>query len=179
MSVGHRRRTIAVACCIGVLGGVPGCGGSTHPTHASASNRAAWAAQTQRLCLQKRAAIARLGSVHITYAAIRQVGLPAVKRTLEGYLTRLLAVLRTFSQRQQRLAPPAPLVSTMAAANAVDHASRDATTGLQQEIAHSSTATELSASFNTWLGKLQGLAQRGDELARQLNLPQCQSSGAS
>jgi hypothetical protein len=155
-----------------------GCGGSTKPKPASASAYTAWAAQTQRLCVQKRAAITRLGSVHITYAAIKQVGLPAVKRTLEGYVTRLLAVLRTFSQRQQRLTPPAPLVSTMAAANAVDRASHDATIGLQQAIAHSSTAAQLSAAFKSWLGKLQGLAARGDSLARQLNLPKCESSAA-
>jgi hypothetical protein len=40
------------------------------------------------LCREKRAAIAGLGNVHITYAGIARAGLPAVKRSLDGYLAR-------------------------------------------------------------------------------------------
>jgi hypothetical protein len=134
-----------------------------------------WASSTQQLCQQKRAAIANLGSVHITYAGIARVGLPAVKRSLEGCLDRLLAVLREFSRRQQQLATPPAFVSTIRIAAEVDAESEAATTQLRAAVARARSATELSAAFRAWLTTLSQLSPRGDAAAARLNLPACRS----
>jgi hypothetical protein len=90
-----RGRVAALALSAALSLGGTGCGGSTSATDtktsapAAASARAAWAARTQELCREKRAAIAGLGYVHITYAGIARVGLPAVKRALDRYLGQL------------------------------------------------------------------------------------------
>src|SRR5205085_6871896 len=70
---GARRVLVACVMCLGLLEGLPGCGGHapavsrTIPTTGGGSAPASWAAQTQALCRQKRAAIARLGYINITY----------------------------------------------------------------------------------------------------------------
>jgi hypothetical protein len=179
-----QRLTVLVAC-VALLPGLLGCGGNTSTTNkastrsdVSASAREAWAVETQQLCLEKRAMIARLGYVHITYAGIARAGLPAVKRSLDRYLARLLAVLSDFSRRQRQLTTPPSLSSMMAMANAVDSQSQSATNRLRRDIASSKTPAELSAAFSGWITTTQRLAVRGDGLARQLNLPRC-LSGAS
>ena len=146
-------------------------------TTASASNAgiAAWASQTQQLCVAKRAAIEKLGYVHIIYAGIARVGLPAVRRSLDRYLTKLLAVLIDFDRRQQRLATPPSLRSAMSQAAETDVESQDATRRVRAAVASSKTAAELSAGFNAWLVTLQRLSARGDAVAQQLGLPACRS----
>jgi hypothetical protein len=141
----------------------------------SAGALAAWASGTQQLCREKRAAIASLGYVHITYGGIARVGLPAVKRSLDGYLARLLDVLRTFSRRQRQLVTPPSLRPTMAMADEVDRQSQSATTQLRHEVASADTAGRLSDAFRAWIVTSRRLAATGDELARQLNLPGCRS----
>jgi hypothetical protein len=160
------------------------CGGSKSATHsASATSTAAraaptaWAYQTQQLCQQKRVAIARLGYVHITYGGIARVGLPAVKRSLDSYLSRLLAVLRDFHQRQQQIPTPQSAVPAIRQAYALDSRSQTATTQLRAAVANARTPQQLSSAFNAWTATLQRLSRRGDELARQLNLPGCRSAG--
>jgi hypothetical protein len=144
----------------------------------SAPTVATWASQTQQLCRRKRAAIAGLGVVHITNGGIKRVGLPGVKRLLDRYLGRLLVVLREFTRRQQRIATPPSVASAMAIATDVNRESEAATSRLRSDIARAATVTEFSQAFQTWLATTQQLALRGDSLARQLNLPACQS-GAS
>jgi hypothetical protein len=106
------------------------------------------------------------------------VGLPSVKRSLDRYLARLLAVLHDFSQRQQQLVTPAPLNSTMVMVKEVDLQSQSATSRLRRDVASAKTATEFSAAFHVWIVTLHRLAVRGDALARQLNLPTCRSGSA-
>ena len=170
------RAAIAWAVCAGLLLSSLGCGGTSST---SVTDGNAWATKTQQLCREKRAAIVRLGYIHITYAGIARVGLPSVKRSLESYLGRLLAVLRDFSQRQQQFATPPSLVPTMKQATEVDAESQQATSRLRQEVANTKTAAGLSAAFQRWTASLQRLAARGDALARQLNLPDCKSNSAS
>jgi hypothetical protein len=136
-----------------------------------------WASQTEQLCRDKRAAIAGLGYVHITYAGIAQVGLAEVKRRLELYLARLLGVLRGFTGRQRQLVPPPSLSATMARANDVDLQSQAATIRLQRDVASARSPSELSSAFQAWITSTHRLAMQGDGLARQLNLPGC-TSGA-
>jgi hypothetical protein len=160
---------------------VAACGGSSNSsTHVTATSSASstWAAQTQALCRQKRAAIAQLGYVNITYAGIARVGLPAVKRSLDAYLGRLLTVLRSFSARQRAVSTPPAFVSTMATASAIDAESQAATAKLRAEIAGVANARQLSAAFNSWLATLKHLSAQGDAVARQLNLPACRSGSA-
>jgi hypothetical protein len=185
--------------------GLAGCGGSSSPSTPTAANPsttsasasatasktrttpsarkrkhtapsvATWAFQTQQLCREKRAAIAGLGGVHITNGGIQRLGLPGVKRLLNRYLNRLVAVLNDFSRRQQRIATPASVASAMATANQVNRQSVAATTQLQIDLAQAGTVSELSQAFQTWLSTTAQLAVRGDAVARQLNLPACQS----
>jgi hypothetical protein len=144
------------------------------PKHAAPS-LAAWSYETQQLCREKRAAVAGLGNVHITYAGIQRVGLPGVKRLLDHYLNRLIGVLDDFSRRQRRIATPASVASVMAAANQVNRQSVAATTQLKLDIAQAGTVSELSQAFQNWLSTTAQLAARGDAAARRLNLPACQS----
>jgi hypothetical protein len=184
MSDGKTR--IPVVACAGLLLSLTGCGGSnatTHtgagPSNASANAVATWASRTQQLCREKRAAIARLGYVHITYAGIARVGLPTVKRSLEGYLGRLMALLRDFSRRQRQVATPPSVASTMRMATEADAQSQAATSRLRRAVMNAKTAVELSAAFRGWIATLRGLAARGDALAQQLNLPDCRSGSAA
>jgi hypothetical protein len=160
-----------------------GCGGSgstsrsaSTSTTAAPSALAAWATQTQQLCIQKREAIARLGYVNITYAGIARVGLAAVKRLLDRYLGRLLAVLRDFHQRQRQVPTPASVAPAMRLATALDGESRAATSQLQAAVAKVQTAGQLSSAFSAWTARLQRLSARGDALTRQLNLAACRSA---
>jgi len=169
-----------VILCVACAGPLLGCGGSrtsphtaSSPTHAAASARAVWAAETQELCRDKRAAVAKLGYVQITNAGIARVGLPTVKRALDGYLTRLLGVLQDFYLRQQQVSTPPSVAAAMAAATEVDRRSQSATSLLRREVAGAKSAAELSAAFRTWIGTLQRLAARGDSLAQQVTLPSC------
>jgi hypothetical protein len=185
-----RRCLLCAALPLALLG----CGGgtaststtaSTNPTTtttttpASASPTAAWARQTQQLCREKRAAIASLGDVHITYGGIAREGLPAVKRLLERYLSRLLAVLHDFSRRQRELATPPPLTATMAFANRVDVQSQSATVRLRREVARATTPAQFSAAFSGWVATEQRLAARGDAVAQRLGLASCRSGVAT
>ena len=171
-----RRRLILSLACAGVALGQAGCGGSTSAKSAATAGASAdWGSRTEQLCREKRAAIAGLGYVHITYAGIARVGLPAVKRELELYLGRLLGVLQDFAARQRQLVPPSSLRQTMALAAAVNGQSYAVTSRLRRDVASVRSATELSGAFRVWLTSLQGLAARGDQLARQLNLPGCRS----
>lgn len=165
----------ALATCTALL--IGGCGGSSSSTRTTGASSAgvAWAAQTQALCREKRAAIAHLGSAHITYAGIARVGLPAVKRTLDAYLGRVLGVLRAFSSRQRQLTTPAADVSAMGTAAEIDAESQAATARLKAEIAGVGNARALSAAFRSWLASLQQLTARGNAVARQLNLPACRA----
>ncbi len=167
---------------------VAGCGSSSSSTSstrtasqaAQPSQTAAWASSVKQLCVQKRAAIARLGSVHITYAGIAKVGLPAVEQSLAAYLGRLQAVLREFQQRRRALTTPPSLVSTVRVVDQIDAQSQTATTRLTTAVAHVGSAAELSSAFRAWLAALQGLAARSNALAQQLKLvPECGSSGPS
>lgn len=160
------------------------CGGSSSSTRTAAAPAppaatAAWSSATQRLCLQKRAAIANLGAVHITYAGIATAGLPAVKRSLDGYLSRLIGVLRTFSVRQRQLTTPAAFVSAMGTASEIDAESEAATERLRAEIAGVANPGQLTAAFRSWLASLQQLSLRGEGVARRLNLPACMSGSAA
>jgi hypothetical protein len=167
---------------------VAGCGGSgssSSPARTASattppSSTAAWTSSVKQLCVQKRAAIGQLGSVHITYGGIARAGLPAVKRSLEGYLGRLEVVLREFAVRRRALATPPSLVSTVREVDQIDDQSQAATRQLQAAVARAGTAAELSAAFRTWLVTLQRLAGRSNALAQQLNLgPECGSPGAN
>lgn len=191
--------SIACVACAALLLGLAACGGSastarttstrsdpsastprtTSARNAAASDRAVWASQTQRLCREKRAAIARLGNIHITYAGIRRVGLPAVKRILDGYLARLLVVLHYFSERQQQLIAPADARAAMAQAAAVDRRSQEATGRLRADIAIAGTPAAFAAAFRVWIATTARLAARGDTLARQLDLPACRSGAGA
>ena len=175
-----------------LLLGVAGCGGSassasgsasstltTSTTSSAVSDRAVWASRTQQLCLEKRAAIIRLGNIHITYGGIRRVGLPAVKRILDRYLARLLAVLHDFSARQQQLAAPAEVRAAIAQAAAVDRQSQQATTRLRADIARAGTPAAFAAAFRAWIATTTRLAERGDAIARQLDLPNCRSGAGA
>jgi len=171
-----RARLLVALACVSLV--LPACGGgSTSTTRGRASttadSRVAWSAQTQQLCTEKRAAIARLGSVHITYAGIARVGLPRVKLLLERYLNRLLGVLRTFQLRQARVEPPPSLRTATSTARRIDAASQRATMQLKQRVAAASTPSALSSAFNDWSATLRGLSARGERLAAQLNLPAC------
>jgi hypothetical protein len=142
----------------------------------STSASAEWASRTEQLCRDKRAAIAGLGGVHITYAGIARVGLPAVKRKLDLYLGRLLGVLQDFAGRQRLVAAPPSLSSTVAAAADLDRQAEAATSRLRRDVASVRSATELSTVFRAWNTRLQSIAARGDVLARQLNLPACEGT---
>jgi hypothetical protein len=178
---GNRRRLILCIACAVVVFGQPGCGGSTAtksaaPTSAApTSASAAWASRTEQLCREKRAAITRLGYVHITYAGIARVGLPTVKQKLDLYLARLLGVLHDFAGRQRQLAPPPLLRSTMAVASDLDGQAQAGVSRLRRDAASAKSAIELSTAFRVWITNSQGLAARGDVLARELNLPDCRS----
>jgi hypothetical protein len=177
-----RRLLIVCLACAGVAIAPAGCGSSANATKGIAAEpfaTAAWRAKTQQVCREKRAAIAQLGNVHITFAGIAQVGLPTVKQELERYLTRLLAIVRRFAARQQQLKTPAPLASAMAQAGADNVRAEQATERLQGAIAAAPSATALSSAFRAWLGTLQRLSAHGDVLARQLNLPGCRSGAAA
>ena len=174
---------LALSAALSLAG--TGCGGNTSETDtrasapAAANARSVWAARTQQLCREKRAAIAGLGYVHITYAGIARAGLPAVRRALDRYLGRLLVVLREFSGRQRGIVTPPALSATMAIANQVDGESQAVTVQLRRGVARARTATELSAAFRAWLVASRRLAVRGDALARQLELPGCRSGAAT
>jgi hypothetical protein len=165
-----------------------GCGGSSssgptsRTTSASTqqSQTAAWRSSVTQLCLRKRAAIGQLGSIHITYGGIARVGLPAVKRSLERYLERLQAVLREFAARRRALTTPPSLTSTVRQVDLLDAQSRATTSRLQTAVAGAGSAAELSAAFRTWLATLQRLSERGNTLARQLDLgPECGAPGSN
>jgi hypothetical protein len=191
--------SIACVACAALLLGVAGCGGSTShagttstnragsastapattTSSAAASDRAVWASRAQQLCREKGAAIARLGNIHITYGGIRRVGLPAVKRILDRYLVRLLAVLHGFSTRQQQLTAPAVVSAAVARAAAIDRRSQEATTRLRVDIARAGTPAAFAAAFRVWIATTARLAAQGDALARQLDLPACRSGAGA
>jgi hypothetical protein len=170
--------------CVAVALSLVGCGGgasskSTTTTSSTADARAVWAQQTQQLCREKRAAIAGLGDIHITYGGIAREGLPAVKRLLDRYLVRLLAVLHDFSLRQQQLTTPASVSAMLALAEDIDRKSQAATRRLRVDLARTATAAQFSAVFRSWIATEQRLAVRGDTLAQQLSLPSCHSGVSS
>lgn len=179
---GASRRLLVSLVCVGLLGLAGGCGGSGSNGTSTIGNQpnrvSVWDAQTQALCREKQAAIANLGSVHITYGGIARLGLPAVKQLLARYLRRLLAVLRHFSARQQQLATPPSRLAIMAKVRGLDAELQAATVHLRTELASVTSATGLSAAFRTWLSALQRLGARGEVLARQLKLPACESPGS-
>lgn len=168
-------RALAWLACAGLL--LAACGGASSSSHTTSkpSSTVVWASSTQQLCREKQAAISNLGGVHITYAGIARVGLPAVKRSLEGYLDRLLAVLREFSERQHRLATPPAFVSTMKAAAETDAESEAATSRLRASVARLTSAAQLSAAFRAWATTLSQLSARGDAEAARLKLPACRA----
>ena len=179
-------RRLALVACAGVALTALGCGGGSSTTAtpagtttAAPSTRAVWAAQTQQLCREKQAAIAQLGSVHITFSGIARVGLPTVRRELDAYLTRLLAVLHEFSGRQQQLTTPAGLGATMALARETDLQSQAVTARLRRAVARVRTPAALSTVFRAWIASSQRLAARGDAVARQLGLTGCRSGAAT
>jgi hypothetical protein len=177
-----RRGLILCLACAGVAIASAGCGSASSATHGIAAEpfaTAGWRTETQQLCRAKRAAIAQLGNVHITFAGIAQLGLPAVKRKLEAYLTRLIAIVRRFAARQRQLKTPTPLVSAMAQANADNVHAEHATEQLRRQIATAPSATALSSAFSAWTVTLQRLAIRGDAIAQQLNLPGCRSGATA
>jgi hypothetical protein len=178
-------RGLVAILSVGLLIGIAGCGGSAATPRtpakpaATPSAAVAWAASTQQLCREKVAAVTALGSVHITYGGIARVGLPAVRRTLDAYLARLLAVLREFARRQQQLQTPLAAASAMRVAREVDGESQAATSRLRTQVAAAQSPAQLSAAVQGWLATLKPLAARGDAVARQLNLPGCRSGAAS
>jgi hypothetical protein len=130
--------------------------------------------------VQKRAAVAQLGSIHITHGGIARVGLPAVKQSLERYLGRLEAVLREFAARRRALTTPPSLVATVHEVDQIDDQSQAATSQLKAAVARVGSAAELSVAFRTWLATLQRLAVRSNALAQQLNVVrECGSTGSS
>jgi hypothetical protein len=145
------------------------------PVHRSTGALAAWVSGTQHLCREKKAAIARLGYVDITYGGIARVGLPAVKRILDRYLARLLGVLRSFTWRQQQLVTPPSLRVTMPVANQIDQQSQAATIRLRDDVARAKTAREFSDAFRAWIATLQRLVVRDNKLTQQMNLSACLS----
>lgn len=174
------RRLLACVFCGGLLGLSAGCGGNGTPNRSSdtspVTGLAAWDAKTQELCREKQAAIANLGSVHITYGGIARLGLPAVKQLLARYLDRLLALLRRFAARQQQLTTPPSRVSIMTRVRALDREVQAATVQLRAQLSNVTNAEGLSAAFRTWLVALKRLGARGEALAHQLKLPACQSA---
>ena len=177
-----RAQLILCLACAGLAIASAGCGSGSDATRGIAAEpfaTAGWRAKTQQVCREKRAAIAQLGYVNITFAGIAQIGLPAVKRKLELYLTRLLAVLHRFAARQRQLRTPSPLVSAMGRASADNARAEQATEQLRLQIASAPSAIKLSSAFRDWTATLQRLAADGDQLARQLNLPGCRSGAAT
>lgn len=188
---GHKRRgrsastsvRVAAAVIAGIALMLAGCGGgksgSTGTRAASGARTAAvtsptvWAQRTQALCQQKRAAVAALGYVHITYGGIARVGLPAVKRSLDAYLGRLLSVLREFSARQRLIPAPASVAGLMNEARALDESSQAVTADLRRALGGVRSASALSAAFRAWGARTAELAARGDALARHLHLRGC------
>ena len=166
---GAPRRLLARVVCVALMGVAAGCGGS---------GASAWDAKTQELCREKQAAITNLGSVHITYGGIARLGLPAVERLLEGYLSRLLGVLRGFAQRQRELGTPPSVASTMNRVSALDDQVQAATVSVRTAVVHATTTAGLITVFRSWLVTLQHLGVRGEALARQLNLTACESGSS-
>jgi hypothetical protein len=166
--------------CAGLILAVTACGGSASRTHPSAADaRAVWATQTSGLCRRKRAAIARLGSVNITYAGIARVGLPAVKRLLDAYLGRLLGQLEYYSGSQRALSTPPSVSHAAAAAAELGDQARAATERLRGAVAGAPSGAALSADFRAWIALLQRITARGDTLAGKLGLSDCLSSSTS
>jgi hypothetical protein len=97
--------------------------------------------------VQKRAAVTSLGSIHITYAGIARVGLPAVKRSLEAYLGRLQVVLREFAARRRALTTPSSLVSTVRVVDQIDDQSQAATSRLQAAVTRSAPGLRRSSGL--------------------------------
>jgi hypothetical protein len=181
--VSPRRTLIACLALVAVVSALTACGSggsrtASGSTGTSASVDTQFASQTQQLCREKRTAIAGLGYVNITFGGIARVGLPKVKRSLDAYLDRLLGVLREFHQRQQRIATPPALVSKMQTADQLYSESQAVTIRLRNAVAQAKDAGQLSTAFHAWTTALQGLAARGDAVARQLNLPACRSGSA-
>jgi hypothetical protein len=177
----HARLILCLALA-GVTLASAGCGSGADATRGIAAEpfaTAGWRAKTQQLCREKRAAIAQLGNVHITFAGIAEVGLPVVKRKLEAYLTRLLAIVRRFAARQRQLPTPHPLASAMAQASADNVRAERATELLRQEIAAVRSASGLSSAFRAWTVTLHRLSADGDVLAENLNLPDCRSRAST
>lgn len=179
-------RLLAGVICMTLLGLAAGCGGSAgsgagkHSNDTSTvgqrlSGLAAWDAKTQQLCREKRAALASLGNVDITYGGIARIGLPAVKRLLERYLNRLLGVLREFAGRQRALSTPPSLVGVMTKIRAVDVQIQAATVHLHGAVARVTSAAGLSSVFRAWLASLQHLSGHAETQALALKLPACES----
>lgn len=182
MTAPARRMFVVALVCAPLLAMTAGCGANGRSaasvaSSAGPSNMSVWRAATEALCRQKQTAIASLGAIHITYGGIARLGLPAVKRLLERYLTRLLAILQKFASRQRALPTPPALVSTIRAVRALDDQLQAATVRLRAALAGVSTAAGLSAVFRTWLVTLQHLSVRGEALARRLDVPACESQG--
>jgi hypothetical protein len=172
-----------LAACAVLFALVAGCGGSGKPdavssSSAAPSSLAVWDRATQNLCREKEAAIAHLGGVHITYGGIARFGLPAVKRLLDGYLGRLLAILRRFEERQRALGAPPSVASITTRIRAIDIQLQAATVRLRTEVAHVTSAAGLSAVFRAWGSTLQRLDVRAEALAQQLKLPACESKAS-
>ena len=177
-----RARLILSLACAGLAIASAGCGSGSDATRGIAAEpfaTAGWRAKTQQLCRQKRAAVAQLGYVNITFAGIARIGLPAVKRKLESYLTRLLAILHRFAARQRQLRTPSPLALAMARASADNIRAEQATEQLRAQLAAAPSAIKLSSAFGDWTTTLQRLSAHGDVVARQLNLPGCRSGAAT
>jgi hypothetical protein len=169
-------RRLAVAACALALTSVPlACGGSSSTTSTTAAVNTAelWRNRTQQICTDGDSAIRALGDVHITYAGIAQIGLPAVKHKLDVYLRRLLAIMQTVAQQERELHPPAQLSAAAATEHQIAAQEGDATRQLRKEVHAAQSASELSAAFNRWLARDGQLIARGNAFAQQYNLPEC------
>jgi hypothetical protein len=170
---------IVWAATAALVVGASNCGGSGSAHHtasgtsSASAQHAAWAAKTQQLCREKQTAIAQLGYVHITYGGITRLGLPAVKRLLDRYLARLLAVQREFYTRQGQVPTPAAVAAPVAIARRASRASQTATEIAIRRVAAAKTAKQLAGAFRLWLVTLAHLGAQQQSLAPQLDLPAC------
>ncbi len=139
----------------------------------ASSGVSTWQTATNQLCAGKRAAVARLGGIHITYAGIAQEGLPKIRKLLDAYLARMLAVDRHFKARQDRISVPVSIRADAAEADRIEASEEASIKQLRFQLGAVGSAAELSAAFNTWLTAGQRLAVTGNALAHKFNLSAC------
>jgi uncharacterized protein YidB (DUF937 family) len=168
---------------------VTACGGSSSSSSAGASTKTAqsprtsttagpasaspWRAATDQLCQAKLGALVRLGYVDITYAGIAREGLPKIKRLLLAYFARMLALERHFGALQLQIPVPGSIRFDAVRADRIEASEEASITRLQVQLGSVSSAAELSAAFNGWLGGGRALAVQGNALAHTLGLGAC------